>query len=444
MIAEPLIFVGTSDLSGLVRGKSFPLTQLDKRLTRGVGWVPTNVMITCFDTIGDGPYGSLGDLLIVPNSDTQVHVDFQDGSTPENFVLGDILTLEGDPWECCTRWLLKSALARLNEVADVRLISAFEHEFQFLPGSESHGSESHHSAPAFSLQGHRKKAAFGETLCAALQQAGIEPDSFINEYGADQYEVPIGIFEGIRAADAAVVLRQLVQATATRCNESVSLTPLRSPEGVGNGVHVHMSLVNPEGEPVAYEKDGKHQLSNLGGAFSAGILKYLPDFLCLTAPSDISYQRLTPHRWSAAYNNLGTQDREAALRICPVSSRAGNSVERQFNVEFRAADAAASPYLVLAALVHAGTQGIIEKLQVPDATEEDLSLLDEQKLAQMSIQRLPTSLAVALQRFTASDMTTQWFGCRFKEVYVAHKLAEIAYLDGLDIEEKCLAYAQVY
>ena len=439
MIAEPLLFVGTSDLSGLVRGKSFPENQLDKRLARGVGWVPTNVMITCFDTIGDGPYGSLGDLLLVPDTDTQVQVDFTDGSTPENFMLGDILTLDGDPWECCTRSLLKSALARLLDVAGVRLVSAFEHEFQF----QSY-SENHQPAPAFSLQGHRDKSRFGESLCAALQQAGIEPDSFINEYGTDQYEIPVGVFEGVQSADKAAILRQLVQATASRHQDSVSFTPLRSLDGVGNGVHVHMSLLNSTGEPVLYEKDGRHQLSELGGAFAAGILKYLPEYLCLTAPADISYHRLTPHRWSAAFNNLGARDREAALRICPVSSRAKNSIAQQFNVEYRAADAAASPHLVLAALVHAGVQGIEEQLPVPNATEEDLSLLNEQALQEKGVVRLPENLDAALNLFADSNMTSKWFGSSFKAVYLAHKRAEIAHLEGLSVEEKCAAYAQVY
>ena len=57
MISDPLIFAATSDLAGVTRGKAFPLGDLDKRLKRGVGWVPTNAMITCFDVIGDSPTG---------------------------------------------------------------------------------------------------------------------------------------------------------------------------------------------------------------------------------------------------------------------------------------------------------------------------------------------------------------------------------------------------
>ncbi|RUU56493.1 glutamine synthetase, partial [Mesorhizobium sp. M2C.T.Ca.TU.009.01.2.1] len=95
MIREPLLFVATCDVSGRVRGKAFPLDLIEKRAGRGVGWTPTNVQITCFDAIAESPYGSLGDLLLVPDRDSRVTVDFEDGSPAEDFMLGDILTLEG-------------------------------------------------------------------------------------------------------------------------------------------------------------------------------------------------------------------------------------------------------------------------------------------------------------------------------------------------------------
>lgn len=124
----PLIFAATCDISGKVRGKAFPADQLEKRMRRGVGWTPTNVQITCFDVMGESPFGALGDLLLVPDPKAEARMTF--GDVTEHFVLGDIVTLEGEPWDFCTRSLLKSALARLERVADVSLLAAFEHEFQ--------------------------------------------------------------------------------------------------------------------------------------------------------------------------------------------------------------------------------------------------------------------------------------------------------------------------
>ena len=103
MISDPLVFAATSDIAGKLRGKAFPLSQIEKRLKRGVGWTPTNVQITCFDAIADSPFGALGDLLLVPDADTMATVDFDDAGPVERMAIGDITNLDGAPWACCTR-----------------------------------------------------------------------------------------------------------------------------------------------------------------------------------------------------------------------------------------------------------------------------------------------------------------------------------------------------
>lgn len=121
-----------SDFAGQVRGKGFPLVDLEKRRARGVGWVPTNIQITAFNSIADTPFGSLGDLLLVPDPQAEVKVDFGEGAAGEHFFLGDILHTDGRPWECCLRHCLKAALDALKEETGLSLLSAFELEFQFL------------------------------------------------------------------------------------------------------------------------------------------------------------------------------------------------------------------------------------------------------------------------------------------------------------------------
>ncbi|HCQ67396.1 MAG TPA: glutamine synthetase [Rhodobacteraceae bacterium] len=436
MTPTPLIFAATCDLAGKVRGKAFPSDQLEKRLKRGVGWTPTNVMINCFDGIGDGPFGALGDLLLIPDADAEARVRFGD-EPAEHFLLGDIVTLDGAPWDFCTRSLLKSALDRLHAVAGVRLIAAFEHEFQ-LKGDPAVANQ------AYGHEGFELHRALCETLMGALGEAGLIPDSIMKEYGPNQYEVVIGPEAGLRAADAAVILRELTRSTARALGETATFTPIRDVASVGNGVHVHMSFLDDAGEPVGYDADGPGGMSDLTSAFAAGVLKYLDTIVALTAPSVISYERLTPHRWSAAYNNLGLRDREASLRVCPVTAKDPASIARQFNIEYRAADAAACPHLALAAIVHAGVQGIEDGLTAPAPTEEDLSLLSPEALAARGFIRLPTTLQAALDRFEASPVATGWFPDGFAAVYRAHKQAEIAHLDGMDTAARCAAYEAAY
>ena len=174
------------------------------------------------------------------------------------------------------------------------------------------------------------------------------------------------------------------------------------------------------------------------------MLKYIDQILALTAPSVISYERLTPHRWSAADNNPGYRDREASLRVCPVTAKDPASIARQFNLEYRAADAAACPHLALAAIVHAGTQGTEEGLATPQPTEEDLSVLPTADLARRGYIRLPQTLETALECLTQSDTACQWFPAEFIPVYAAHKNSEIEHLANMDIEARCAAYESTY
>ncbi|MEO0681620.1 MAG: glutamine synthetase family protein [Pseudomonadota bacterium] len=434
---DRLIFVATSDVAGKTRGKAFPAADLAARRAKGVGWTPTNVMITCFDTIPDGPFGALGDLVLVPDETAGFEAVLPGATGATRMMLGDVRTLDGAAWDCCTRSLLKGAIARLDRVAGLSVTAAFEHEFQFksgdLPGGEAYG-----------FQGFAPRRAFGEALGAALRAADITPDTFMKEYGPNQYEITVAPADALRAADEAVMLRELTRLTARALGETATFTPIRDPASVGNGVHVHMSLRDRDGRPATWSPDGPGGLSQAAGAFAAGILRHLPDLLALTAPSDISYLRLTPHRWSAAYNNLGFRDREAALRICPVAASDPASIARQFNLEYRAADGAASPHLALAALIHAGAQGIEEGLTPPAPTQEDLSTLSPEALAARGLARLPQSLAEALDRFAAAPAVRGWFPAAFSEVFLAHKAGEIAALGDASAEARCAAYEAVY
>ncbi len=437
MISNPLLFTATSDIAGKTRGKAFPLSDLDKRSKRGIGWVPTNVQITCFDSIADSPFGSLGDLLLIPDMETLVAVDFEDGKPVERFALGDITSLDGEAWNCCTRSILKSALARLKKAGGVELFSAFEHEFQIkdVDGNPGEG---------FSLGAFSERRAFGECLMEALKQGGLTPDTFMKEYGAAQYEVTNAPAMGVTSADHAVILRELTRLSAKRMGENATFTPIRDPSGVGNGVHIHLSFRDEEGNPKTHDASDSHGMSALSGSFIAGVLKYLDSIVALTAPSAISYLRLTPHRWSAAFNNLGYQDREASLRICPVTSNDPTSIAKQYNFEFRAADAAASPHLALAAIIHAGAQGIEDNLSKPDVTQDDLSLLSEQELTDRGFVRLPQSLPGALERFEQNEVVRGWFGEEFANIYLAHKRGELDYLKDMSESEICAAYESVY
>jgi glutamine synthetase len=435
MNREPLIMVCTCEIAGRVRGKSFPAADRAQRLTTGVGWVPTNTMISCFGHIGDTPFGATGDLILVPDGKTEVKVDFGPDSAPEHFYLGDIRETDGRPWACCPREFLRRALADLKAVAGLQLNSAFEQEFVY------GGIEDMPGAP-YSLDAYRRQGIFGEALIAALRQAGVMPDSFLPEYGARQFEVTCDPALGIASADHAVITREMARAVAQRLGNRAIFSPILDPRGVGNGVHIHMSFQDEAGRPVMHDPAGAYGLSSVARQFMAGVLRHLPAICAVTAPSTVSYFRLTPNRWAPTHAYIAERDREASLRVCPLLTLPGSDAARQFNVEFRAADAAASPYLALGALVHAGVSGIRGKLTLPEP--RDIPRLGKAEREAVGIRHLPHSLGEALDNLEATPEARDWFGPVFLDAYLRHKRAEIKMLDGLDESQQCARYTLVY
>ena len=412
--------VCTCEIAGRVRGKGFPAHELPSRLERGVGWVPTNTMISAFGPIYATPFGTTGDLLLVPDTEVEVNVDFGDGSAPEHFFLGDLRNIDGTPWECCPREFLRRALAALEKVAGITLLAAFEHEFVYTGVEEMPGSP-------YSLDAYRRQGIFGEALVAALRLAGIETDSFLPEYGARQYEITCHAATGVRAADHAVILREIVRATAARLGHRAIFAPIIDPAGVGNGVHIHFSFEDANKLPCMHDPAGTLGLSPVAQRFVAGVLHHLPALCAVTAPSTVSYFRMRPNRWAPTHATLVRQDRGASLRIPPLLA-AGADAAKEFNVEYRPADAAASPYLALGVMVWAGVDGIRNAMTLPEGEGAPL----------------PTSLDAALDSLEATGAAKDWFGTTYLNAYLMHKRAEARSMDGLDEAAQCARYALTY
>lgn len=437
MNREALIMVCTCDIAGQVRGKGFPARALPERLVRGVGWTPTNSMITTLGPIGDSPFGALGDVMLVPDPATEVNVDFGDGSPPEHFFLGDLRTTAGAPWDCCPRHFLRRALTDLEQVAGLRLFAAFEQEFIYTGVDNRPGD-------GYGLDAYRRQAEFAEALTHALRTAGVQPDTFLAEYGPRQYEVTCTPAYGIAAADQAVIVREMARATAFRLGHRASFTPILDPDGVGNGVHIHLSFRDAAGRPCTYDPQDRYGLSTPAQQFMAGVLQHLNALCAVTAPSVVSYLRLTPNRWAPTVGNIAIQDREASLRVCPLFAVPGAEAPLQCNVEFRPADAAASPYLALGALVHAGVDGLRKGLQLPEPTTRPASRMAAEELAATGLKPLPGSLHEALAALEATPEAQNWFGPVFLDAYLRHKRSENQLLADLDPAEQCQRYALAY
>lgn len=435
---ESLTAIVTTDIAGITRGRFVATKRLDKVAVSGSGWTPANISITPFGGIADpNPFGSAGDLKIMPDLDARFRTSQTGASMPFDMVPGNIVNLDGSPWPCCTRTMLRDAIARLHEFAGLSIIAAFEQEFQIFGADFP-------PAHVMSMAALRRAGPFAPMLMTGLEEAGVEPEMILAEYGSDQFEVTHGPAPALVAADRAVAIREITREIAENLGWKASFAPKTQADGVGNGVHIHFSLIDGGGHPVAYDPSSPGNLSSIAGSFCAGIVRHLPALTAFTAASVPSYYRLQPHHWSAAYTWLGEKDRESTLRICPVSTVGGKDPARQYNIEYRAADATANPYLALAVIIQAGIEGIIANLPAPEIFSGDPALLGEVEREEKGLLRLPGSLEDALQAFEADEIVKNWFQPLFISTYLGEKRAEIQSLDGKNAQQICDLYRTLF
>lgn len=435
----PMTTLVTTDLIGITRGRSFPSDELEHYQAAGCGWVPANSALTPQDIIASSnPWGAYGDLRLIPDLSSRVTV----GSGPDanapvlDFIHADIRETDGQAWGACPRTLLRDEIERYHDELGLQVNAAFEHEFNLHAGIAEHA--------AFSLEAQRQGAEFGGWLLSALRAGGVEPEMFLPEYGKHQYEITCRPTLGVAAADRAVNVREITREIARQMSLDLSFAPKTAAEAVCNGVHLHVSLLDLAGQPMLYDAGTSNGLSSIGQHWAAGVLHFLPALCAFTAPTPLSYQRLQPHHWSASYACLGQQNREAALRICPTVTLGGKSAAQQFNLEFRAMDATASPHLAMAALLIAGRLGIEQRLALNAVTDEiPDSLNDEQRKAR-GIVALPASLAQALDCLRDSTAFNEWLPKPLLDTYYALKTEELALTEQLSPADLCEHYARLY
>jgi glutamine synthetase len=435
MQQEELVFVGICDLAGLVRGKGFPAAELESRLRKGVGLTASNIMISAFGSILATPFGTTGDLVMMPDPEAAVQVPFDEGAA-EHFYLADLQELDGTPWCCCPRDFLRRALNALEAEAGLVVKSVFEQEFVYTGIEDRPGA-------TYALDSFRRQGIFGESLIGALRAAGLTPDSFLPEYGPRQFEVTVKPKLGLRAADEAVITREMARSVAERLGHRAILAPVLKADGIGNGTHIHFSLWDKDGSPASRDPAAPFGIAPRIAPFVAGVLHHLPAITAITAPSVASYFRLQPNRWAPVWAFLGRQDRGAALRVSPVFPGADEEADAQFNIEYRVADAAASPYLALGAIIHAGLDGIRGGMTLPAERLDFWAMTDEARAA-AGIDQLPRSLAEALDRLERTEVARGWFGAEFFAAYLQFKRSEIAALEGLEPADICDRYAAIY
>ena len=282
------------------------------------------------------------------------------------------------------------------------------------------------AGPAYGYARLSAQARYLRALVSALAAQGVAVEQIHPEYAAGQFELSVAAGDPVRAADIAVLTRETIRTVSEQHGLRASFTPKFSPDGVGNGGHVHLSLWDGDRNLCA-GGDGRFGLTPTAEAFAAGIFSRLPALLAIGAPSVVSYLRLEPHHWAGVFSVWGLENREAPLRL--VQGPAGQR-DRAANFEVKCFDLTANPYLVVAALLFAGLAGLSAAAALPEPVDVDPATLP-------SAVRLPTSLAEAVTAFEADDVLTKAFGAELATTLMDVRRGEIAQLGGLPADELC-------
>jgi len=408
------------DNGGVIRGKAAHVDGLEGRLNAGIGLTVAMQAMNSLDRLQsvDG-MGPVGEVRLVPDGETFVVLPYAPRSAA---MLADMLTLDGQPWDACPRSFLKRMITRMLGHG-LQIKAAFEPEWSLAVRVEDRYVPFDETL-CFSSVGMQTAATVIDEIVEALGKQGMPVEQYYPELGHGQQELSIRYTPALRAADNQILYRETVRGVAYKHGFFASFAPKPWPEQAGNGCHMHLSVWDPSGEEnLFFDRSASYQLSRLGRQFAAGLLEHLPGLLALTCPSYNSYHRLQPGSWSSAYTCYGPDNREAAVRI--VSPYWGQEMP-SINLELKAADNTANPYLALGAVIAAGLDGIIRGLEPGEErlVLQDPATLSDEERESRGIRRLPDSLAVALAALEADQLLLDALGEPLIRSYLAVRRSE--------------------
>jgi len=243
----------------------------------------------------------------------------------------------------------------------------------------------------------------------ACRAQALPADTVIAEQSEGQYEVNLlHVDDPLLAADHAVLLKRTIKAVARRHGLLASFMAKPFGDEAGNGLHVHVSLLDREGRNLFAGADGPAPaLHHAVG----GLADTMTDAMLLFAPHANSYRRFQAASHVPMGPTWGFDNRTTAMRV-PLSSPAATRVEH------RVSGADANPYLVLAAVLGGIDHGLTGEIVPPPETRG--SAFEQEAPA------LPLTWEHALETFAASTFAGDYLGAEYRRLFAACKAQEQA------------------
>jgi glutamine synthetase len=337
-------------------------------------------------------------------------------------MIANMVELDHHPWALDPRWFLR----RMIDAAaaqDLAFDAAFENEF-FLAFRRDDGFVPVDRSLCFSAIGMESTEPVIQDIIAALTAQGLTVELSHPELGWGQQELSIRHADALRAADNQITYRQTVRAVAAQHGMVATLAPKPWADQAGSGAHLHWSIwdVAHTDNRLADSSD-PNGLSTLARQAIAGVVAHLPALLAMTTPSVNSFRRLQPHYWSSAYTVWGIENREAAVRV---PSRYWDDEAGSTNLELKASDASANPYIALGGVIAAALDGISRGLDPGEPVNEDPGNFTDAEREQRGIRRFPTSAGEALDELARDEVLMTALGDGLGTEYLKVRRAEAA------------------
>jgi glutamine synthetase len=385
------------DLAGRLHHISFPFDRF--------------TLESCLEGIGfDGSsYGFLkvenSDMVLVPDLATAAVDPFRKRPTLTMFAEARLTDDDRSPFPQDGRFIARRAEDAMR-AAGVADLSQWAPEYEFhifdeaeylteandsafgVRSGEEFYQNAYHACNPFD-----KYDDFRDEVSAAMADFGIPVRYHHHEVGAQGQQEIEGWFADLpTTGDHAVLTKYILFNLAERHGLKVTFMPKPLFDNAGSGWHLHQFLMK-DGQNIFNNEDGYASLSETALFYIGGILKHADALCAFTNPSTNSFKRLVPGFEAPTVRTFGRSNRGAAIRIPSYVTDA------QFRrIEYRPPDLTANPYICCAAILMAGLDGIINRI---DPIEAGYAPEDAPSSSTAQADFLPRSLVDALDALEA-------------------------------------------
>jgi len=380
------------DLFGTMRAKIVPATAIDAISKSGAGFAG---FAAWFDMTPAHP-----DVLSMPDPDSVIQLPWK----PEvAWVTGDLI-MDGKAVEQNPRQVLKRVIAKAA-AQGYELKSGVECEYFLIQpdGKAISDAADIQAKPCYDQQALMRRYDVIAEICDSMIALGWRPYQNDHEDANGQFEMNWEYDSALKTADRHAFFKYMVKSIAEKRGLRATFMPKPFPHLTGNGCHAHLSLWSKKSGTCVFE-DTKDELGLSATAyqFIGGLMHSVEALCALTNPVVNSYKRinapptLSGATWSPSSATYAGNNRTHMIRI-PDAGR----------FELRLADGAANPYLLQAAVLAAGLDGIKHKRD--PGKRLDINMYTEGHKAK-DARKLPLNLLDALRALERSDMLAAAFG----------------------------------